>query len=291
MNVVAKTCSVCSDDLYFKLSKYSETVDKNFDIYKCDFCKNWQVYPAPNAKELKKLYENSYFSKRTKRGYNDYAGEAIKQSVISTLEKNLADLDFYAWEKTLYDKSSLEIGAAAGHCVEYLQMRGWNAAGIDISKTMTDAAKKRGLHMICADFLKYDFKEDNKNRKFDLITLWATLEHLPEPGKYIEKIAKLLKSGGHLYITTTNTGFWAKIYGARWRYLNVPEHIYYFNKNSLSYLFKKSGLKINRAFTYGSGFTSKKNASLFYKAMKSIFDRSAKYFYSGDMIVLDVVRE
>ncbi|MDH4262016.1 MAG: class I SAM-dependent methyltransferase [Spirochaetia bacterium] len=285
MKLELMLCAICQSNLHFKFSKLSEDASKSFNIYKCKNCKNWQIYPVPDPLELHKLYELDYFSKRTKRGYDNYAGEAVKKSVISTLVKNLTDLDFYSWEKNLNDKSSLEIGAAAGHCVGYLQERGWEACGIDISKSMTDAARKNKIQMIHGDFLTYNFK----NTKFDLISLWATLEHLPDPNQYIEKISKLLKPDGHLYLTTTNTGFWAKIYRKKWRYLNVPEHIYYFNKKSLVYLFNQSNLKIHHAFTYGSGFTSKYNMSIFLKVIKFIADRLAKFFYSGDMIVLDVV--
>lgn len=284
MKHVKNACAVCGGNIQYKLSRFSEPMNKEYDIFKCGDCRNWQIYPVPDEKDLQNLYESNYFSKRSDRGYDNYTGEAVKKSVISTLEKNLTDLDFYKWENTLAAKLSLEIGAAAGFFVEYLQNRNWESTGIDISKSMTDAAQKKGLQMIHGDFLKHDFK----NRKFDLIALWATLEHLPHPDQYIHKISQLLKPEGRLYLTTTNTGFWAKIYGVKWRYLNVPEHIFYFNRRSLKYLFKQSGLEIAKAFTYGSGFTSKKNAPFYFNLAKKIADRSAKHFLSGDMIVLDV---
>ena len=288
MSRILNTCYLCNGNLKFKFSRFSEPLQREFDIYGCQYCKNWQIYPLPDQNILNDLYESKYFSKRTSRGYNDYAGEQVKKSVLSTLNKNLNDLNFFSWESRLVEKKSLEIGAASGHFVEFLQLRGWNAAGIDISKSMTDAGKKIGLNMIYGDFLAYEFNQ-GKHGKFDLVSLWATLEHLPNPDKYINKICRLLKPDGHLYLSTTNTGFWARIYGPRWRYLNVPEHIYYFNKKSLGYLFKKYGLKINSAFTYGSGFTARENSSLGYRLLKNIFDRSARYFFSGDMIVLDIV--
>jgi len=283
MEPVKQSCAICHGDLRLKFAKYSEPVGKDFNIYVCRSCKNWQISPLPSASELRDLYENSYFSKRTNRGYDDYTSQKVRASIVSTLEKNLAGLDFYTWETTLTGKFSLEIGAAAGYFVEYLKDRNWNSMGIDISKTMTDAAQKRGLNMIHGDFL-----EENFTKKFDLVAMWATLEHLPDPGRYVLKISRLLKPGGRLYLTTTNTGFWANVYGKRWRFLNVPEHIFYFNQKSLAVLFEQSGLTIHRAFSYGSGFTAKKDASFAYTVFKKIADRLARYFLSGDMIVLDV---
>jgi len=285
MKNVKNGCSICQNDLAIKFSKYSDPLRKNFDIYKCSFCGNWQIFPLPDEIDLTHLYENTYFAKRTNRGYDNYTSDAVKQSIISTLEKNLEALNFYKWEENLDIKNSLEIGAAAGYFVEYLQNRGWNSMGIDISKTMTDAAIRKGLNILHGNFLKYDFK----NRKFNLIAMWATLEHLMSPDKFIKKISEILLPGGHLYITTTNTGFWAKVYGINWRYLNVPEHIYYFNRRSLATLFENHHMKIVRSFTYGSGFTTRENSSMFYKFFKKVFDQSAKWFHNGDMIVLDVM--
>lgn len=282
-------CALCGSDLYFKFNRHSPVVNKSYGIYACKSCKLWQINPAPLARDLKTLYEKAYFGKRTKRGYNNYASDAVRKTILSTVEKNLRDLNFYSFEKSISPepnkkKSFLEIGSAAGYFLEYLQNRGWKAMGIDVSREMTKEARQKGLNAVCGDFLKYDFKKE----KFDLIALWATLEHLPNPEDFIRKIATLLKPQGHLYLSTAHTGFWARVYGQNWRYLNVPEHIFYFNKKNLNLLFQKSNLQIQSSFTYGSGFTAKTKSAFTYRFLKFIFDRLARFFHSGDMIVLDV---
>ncbi|MDH4199930.1 MAG: class I SAM-dependent methyltransferase [Spirochaetia bacterium] len=286
MNKNVGICTVCQNSLKIKFSKYSEPLNKEFKIFTCNFCGLWQIFPLPQKKDLVKLYEKNYFSRRTSRGYHNYESEAVKRTIQSTFEKNLKDLHFYSYENQLdVQKSAFEIGAAAGYFTEYLKDRGWASSGIDVSGEMTAAAQKRGVPVIHGDFLLHTFG----NNKFDLITLWATLEHLPDPEKYLHKMSKLLKPQGHIYISTAHTGFWAKFFGKNWRYLNVPEHVFYFNRHNLQILLKKYDLKIHKSCTYGSGFTSKPDSSLFYKILKKIFDFSAKRFHSGDMIVIDVI--
>lgn len=239
--------------------------------------------PLPSPAELTELYQNEYFKERSDRGYADYTSEKIYRSVVSTLAKNLADLDFPAWEKSLpAEKRLLEVGCAAGHAVAYFQNRGWQVLGMDIAHEMIEAGLKAGRNLIEADFLGFDFK----GQKFNLITHWATLEHLPQAEDFLRKMASLLAPGGKIYLSTCNTGYFARRYGTAWRYLNVPEHVFYFNRKSLSYLAEKCGLKITRAFSYGSGYTTKENAGLLYRIAKKISDRLARFFLSGDMIVV-----
>lgn len=281
------SCYLCHSSRL--VPKYSyETGIGNFTLVKCKNCKLWQLTPLPAADDLEKLYQSEYFKKRTDRGYNDYASEAIRMSVQGTLEKNLQDLNFhkhYPPSEKPYSRSMLDIGCAAGHIVEAFQSKGWQAAGIDIAKEMVDSGKKRGLHLIHGDFLKHDFKD----KRFDLLTFWATLEHLNDPLAFLRKAARLLKPEGHLYLSTCHTGLFARLYGAKWRYLNVPEHIFYFHRKNLRLLAEQAGLRLNASFTYGSGFTAKPSAGAGFRLLKALADRAAKQAHLGDMIVCDFV--
>jgi len=280
-------CYICNNSIKFKFEKYSEPLKKFFKLYECINCNLLQISPLPSAEVLHNLYQGEYFNKRSSRGYNDYTSAEVKQSITNTFIKNLNQLDFFKYENTLNDtKSILEIGCAGGHFLEYLHKRDWKVLGIDISDNMIQFAKSKGLPAICTDFLKFTFEE-----QYDLIVLWATLEHLTDPRLFLQKMESLLKDNGKIYISTINYGFWGKIYGINWRYLNVPEHIYYFNYKNLKSLCSQTNLKITRSFTYGSGFTQIKNMNLIYRLKKLVFDKVAKLFHSGDLIVLELTKD
>lgn len=281
------TCALCQGNLLPHLTKTG--VDKKvYAVMSCGHCGVWQIYPQPSGAELTALYQSDYFKVRSDRGYADYASDKIYRSVVATLEKNLRDLYFTDWEKSLSPKKSLlEVGCAAGHAVAWFNARGWQALGIDIAHEMIEAGKAVGRPLVEADFLQYDFG----NRKFELITHWATLEHLPQAESFLRRMRELLADGGKIYLSTCNTGYFARRYGSAWRYLNVPEHVFYFNRRSLSALAAKCGLKITRAFSYGSGFTTRENASWWYRVQKYVADRLARFFLSGDMIVIELIAE
>lgn len=259
---------------------------KLYSVYRCTRCTLWHLHPLPKDTELFSLYQSNYFKARSDRGYSDYTSKKVEESVIQTLQKNLTDLKFFKWELSLHEKRLLEVGSAAGHAVGYFAERGWETQGLDIAEEMVERGRARGLNLVAADFLQFDFSK----KKFSLITHWATLEHLPNAQLFLRKMAELLLPEGRIYLSTCNTGLFAKIRGVEWRYLNVPEHVFYFNKKSLIQLAKSSGLCIVRSFSYGSGFTARENASWGYKLTKRIADTLARYFLWGDMVVVELQR-
>ena len=58
---------------------------------------------------------------------------------------------------------------------------------------------------------------------FDLITLWAVLEHLLDPAEEIGRAVRLLRPGGYLFLQFPNIkSLAARVYGTNWRLnLNV----------------------------------------------------------------------
>jgi len=59
--------------------------------------------------------------------------------------------------------------------------------GTDVSGAPLDYAESKGVPVLRGDFLAQDFGEE----KFDAITLWAVLEHLQEPKRFLQKAAAL----------------------------------------------------------------------------------------------------
>lgn len=79
--------------------------------------------------------------------------------------------------------------------------------------------------------------------QFDLITLWASIEHLHKPKETLEKIYTHLKPGGRVILSTCRWGILAKLQGPSWRYLNVPEHLYYYSLPGIVKLCRSLGFQ------------------------------------------------
>jgi len=78
--------------------------------------------------------------------------------------------------------------------------------------------------------------------RFDFITMFHVLEHLPEPGKGLEYAGHLLAPEGRLIIQVPNVDSWqAQLFGRRWYGLDVPRHLINFSGEALRRLLVDTG--------------------------------------------------
>jgi 2-polyprenyl-3-methyl-5-hydroxy-6-metoxy-1,4-benzoquinol methylase len=71
--------------------------------------------------------------------------------------------------------------------------------GVDIDKNSINILKNKGYNMIYQDAEKL-----NLNQEFDVIVAGELIEHLRNPGLFLESCKKHLKKNGNLVITTPN---------------------------------------------------------------------------------------
>ena len=284
-------CKICSAAgpnklLFKKKSKFNEF----FDIYRCGTCGSCFVHPQPDDENLSKYYEEDYFSKRTERGYDNYCSDAIRKEIERVFRLNLNDIRFDAWEKSYVRVAensheplrSLDVGCAAGYFVYYMRERGYDARGIEIGDDVAAFGREKlGLNIKTGNFLSMDV-----NEKFDVITSWASLEHMKDPGLFFTKASEILKPGGLLIISTCRYGFFARLYGKKWRYFNVPEHLFFFSIRGLTQLVRNAEFMTWKRISYGSGLTAGLRKGKFYKLCKRVADKFVKKVNQGDMVVI-----
>ncbi len=79
--------------------------------------------------------------------------------------------------------------------------------GLDNDSSVIEGNKQTysDFQFIYADILQTDFPLLS-NKRFDLITLVAFIEHIPDPVGFILKIKKYLKQNGKIVMTTPSRG-------------------------------------------------------------------------------------
>lgn len=199
-------------------------------ILKCPTCGFVFADAHLSDDELRKLYQQKYFFG------NEYLNYLEDKPY---LQKN-----FRARIQTLRKFSPpgrlFEIGSAYGFFLE-LSRQYWDSEGCDISEPACAYARQSGMKARWGDFLALDVKRNF----FDVVALWDTIEHLARPDLYIEKAAKMLKSGGILCATTGDIGsFTARFRKERWRLIHPPTHLYYFDRTSMERVLNRNGLEI-----------------------------------------------
>jgi len=273
------SCVICGNGSpTLKFHKQSEDGEV-FSLVKCGTCGLEFVNPRPPVEDIGKYYGRQYFTRRSDRGYDNYFSSELRNEIERVMGMNLADLDFFSYEKEISGNGlALDIGCAAGYFVAFLCNRGWQAEGIDISHDCVNfAVKSLNVPVRQGNIIEAAFP-----RTFHLVTLWATIEHLHHPQDVLQKAWDLLKPGGYLYISTCRTGPFSfqAIKGKNWRFYNFPQHLYFFNGRTIGKLLSRCGFEQQRFRTYGSG-TGKPGT-----LMRKIADFAARYLYLGDMMLV-----
>ena len=89
--------------------------------------------------------------------------------------------------------------------------------------------------------------EEVQEQDFDAITLWHTLEHLPDLDTYITKLKTHLKQDGVILVAVPNfKALDAKIYKEHWAAYDVPRHLWHFSQGAIKEIFERHGLKVQQ---------------------------------------------
>ena len=126
----------------------------------------------------------------------------------------------------------LDVGCSTGGFLFQLEARwpgDYARLGTDVVGPALDYATERGVPVLRGSFLEHDFG----GGQFDALTMWAVVEHLVEPAKFLTKAAALLRPGGHCFVLVPNLKSLAmRLLGPRYRYVMV-EHFNYFSAATL----------------------------------------------------------
>lgn len=138
-------------------------------------------------------------------------------NVLSTQENSIDSINQFL--KGFTKKRALDIGSGMGNDLNALKELGFQVVGIEPSKSFAEASQKK-FGFSNSEVLVQRLEESAfESESFDFIAFGAVLEHLPFPGKALEKAVNWLTTGGLLQIQVPN---------ARWltaRLVNTVYHI------------------------------------------------------------------
>lgn len=221
---MAYQCNFCGSEKY-------DTLFPKKDIVRCKNCGLVSLRTMPSNSELQELYDKEYST-----------GESFNQfyTNLSVVRKTDAALRMRALAKWVKGRDLLDVGAGMGYYVEAANEQGWHAKGIEISRTAILAQGDRRLPILNCPFESYETTE-----LYDAITLWAVLEHTPNPRGMLEKAYTLLKPGGMIVIETGDIESRnARNDGANWRMFDIAGHLYFFSSNCLDTVLHSIGFSV-----------------------------------------------
>ena len=152
----------------------------------------------------------------------------------------------------------LDIGCLTGSFLSFARERGYEPHGIEYREYAIEAAKKNfNLDLQQGFFEEVASSMVEEGRRFDIITLWETLEHMLYPDLVLNNARQLLSADGLVAITVPNfDNLQVKIVRERcFHCLGGPGnagHINMFTPTTLNRMLEKNGFDVLFMDTEGS---------------------------------------
>ena len=225
-------CPICDSD---QLAIDSEITDhflsgEKFRLTKCNNCGFLFTNPRPKKSQLGKYYQSEdYFShSKKKKGLITFLYNSVKNYSLHN--------KFNLISRYKNSGSILDIGCATGEFLNHFKKHGWETKGIEPAEEPRNfAIENYNLVVKPEDDLK-----NVTDERYDVISMWHVLEHVPDLNERMEQISRLLKKDGLLVIALPNYLSWdGQHYQNYWAGYDVPRHLYHFSEKSIAKLLDK----------------------------------------------------
>ena len=222
-------CRVCNS----KEIEVKFQITKERKIFNCLKCGTEFLFPQLHDSELKVLYSENYYHAWGIQGEEE--NQTTRQMKMATFRLRLNLIC-----KFIKKGKILDVGCATGYFLEEAKIRGFEPFGVEFSEYSAAISKNKIGHnnIFCGILEECSFPE----KSFEVIAMSDLIEHLRNPRQTLLKAAALLKDGGIIMLVTPDTKTISRVFmGKRWTHYK-PEHFFYFNFPSISYIAKQCGL-------------------------------------------------
>ncbi len=174
-------------------------------LWECLECGLQFRFPALSKAELDTLYRAASADAWAESGSKRVDWE-LARSILGRMEAVGSALDVGCWD----GRFLLSLGGD------------WKLHGVEMSPLASQRAAISGVEILGTDIANLDAL----NQKFDLVTAFDVIEHMPDPKHFVQSCSRILRPGGLLMVATGNTQSlpW-KMLGARHLYCIWPEHL------------------------------------------------------------------
>lgn len=209
-----------------------------FQFVECDQCGLLRQNPRLQWEDL-----NAYY----KDGYSPHAHLVDKRR--GSIRGRFIDR-YGLWKRVKFvykNKSSgkwLDVGCGNGRILqEASRWQNWELVGLEpIAEVAHYTKEKLNIPVYPHTFEQLDVSEDNK---FDIITMWDVLEHLPSPTQSLKRVSNLLNDNGVFIFSIPNyRSIDRKIFTKYWIGYDLPRHLYVYPHDVLRKMLEKVGMRL-----------------------------------------------
>jgi SAM-dependent methyltransferase len=213
-------CHICGAAMVPQLRGVADSLTGDrFDIQRCAECHVGQTVPMPDD---------------LGRYYASYHGDRHGITASYRVWRRWLQLHQAAGKGD--GRRLLDIGCGDGSFLLAAKKAGWQVCGTELKPDMARAA---GLDV------RSEIEQFGSSELMACVTLWHSLEHLPDPRGTLLQVHDRLEPDGTLLISVPDNGGWqARFFGRNWVHLDVPRHLYHFDRRSLGRLLDMTGFVV-----------------------------------------------
>ncbi len=229
-----KNCPICRGSLSFFKTVYDDRYGYPglFQVALCKSCGHKSLQADFTTESLTLLYNHYYprgsFDLDSHRPYTE----------VSRRRAWFAGSYSSAFRWVPEAVRILDIGCGFGESLGYHRARGCDVYGSEVDENIRRVGEKFSYKVHSGLFDAGNYEPEF----FDYVTLDQVIEHAIDPLEIMSGIAKIVKPGGTLVISTPNAEGWGgSIFGRRWIHWHTPFHLHLFSERSMRLAAEQTG--------------------------------------------------
>ena len=221
---------ITTQDFLITNKKFKITQDKETGVLK--------TTPTPKKEDLSSYYNSEAYASHQERANTLvlWAYMRVRKRTLKSKIKLISAISTTAG-------NLLDFGCGLGDFLLATQAQGWSSYGIEPHQKVKAKAKKKIKREIYSTIQE----AQKTNKKYDIITMWHSLEHVVDLSRTLRFLHNSTKKKGKVVIAVPNhKSFDAKHYKKFWAAYDTPRHVWHFDQKSITNLFKKEGFVLER---------------------------------------------
>lgn len=214
-------CLACHAEASREFSK-----GQDFRYLACQSCQSLFIDPLPTPEVLAEFYSSSYYDNCDPSV--DLGGKAL---TYGELARQVADASTSG--------HALEVGAGTGFFLTMLSELGVAPYGVEFSRSAME------LNPFSASGRMYpSIFSIPEELRFKAVAYLDVIEHIVDLDAHLRRLTDLLEPDGLVFMVTPDrASLSARLMGARWPHLSLPEHIVLFSRAGLTSACERAGLR------------------------------------------------
>lgn len=219
----------------------------DYKIIDCIDCGFKHIFPIPDEKSVEGFYDEKYHLDVKPFDYNGINDEFVKKQ-LEIVEKNPqyeAIFNKVVNLKQSKEKRMVDIGCGNDLLALYFKNKGWEVCALEPNILAAKYLRRYNLCVINDYIEKVPF---DKLKSISFINAQFVLEHLADPEGFLRKAYDMLAIGGIVRICVPNDFSEGQMafrdyYNETFRWVVLPDHINYFDFDSLGGLLARAGFR------------------------------------------------